>query len=125
MTDNTAGQAEHSLWTDEQHDAYALGMQTEREHQEALAKLAARKHEEQLAAAQARIAELEAQLAERGEWEPVPDGEYDMGLIDEPLYIFGNTDPDVCTHIEFANEEIMLDLGMTICRRVQREDEWS
>lgn len=59
MTNNTAGQAEHSLWTDEQHDAYALGMQTEREHQEALAKLAARKHEEQLAAAQARIADPE------------------------------------------------------------------
>lgn len=60
MSDNTAGQAEHSLWTDEQHDAYALGMQTEREHQEALAKLAARKHEEHLAAAQERIAQLEA-----------------------------------------------------------------
>lgn len=80
-------------------------------------------HRAAIEAADADIKELQRHLAERSEWTPVPDGEYDMGLIDEPLYIFGNTDPEVCTHIEFADEEIMLDLGMTICRRVQREDD--
>lgn len=58
----------------------------------------------------------EAQMSNE-QWVPVEDGEYDMGVENEPLYIFGNTDPDVCTHVEFDNETIMLDLGMTICRR--------
>lgn len=48
-------------------------------------------------------------------WEPVEDGEYDIGIVEYPLYIFGNTDPDVCTHVELYDEEVMLDLGMTIC----------
>lgn len=68
-------------WTDEQHDAYQLGMLTEREHQNALSRFAMEKHEDELIAlrdasritdatltgdlemARDRIRELEKQLA--------------------------------------------------------------
>jgi predicted RNase H-like nuclease (RuvC/YqgF family) len=63
-----------SGWTDEQHDAYDLGAQTEREHQEALARLVIRKHQEQiddltqrLAAVSAERDELRQELAECAE----------------------------------------------------------
>jgi hypothetical protein len=56
------------------------------------------------------------------EWQPLPDGEYDMGVENEPLYVFGNTDPDVCTHVEWQGETVMLDLGMTVCRLVERAE---
>jgi hypothetical protein len=58
--------AEQLLWTDERYAAYELGMQTEREHQNALSRLVMEKHREELAAqaaahakALARINELE------------------------------------------------------------------
>lgn len=56
MTEQTA------VWTDEQYAAYALGMRTERELQEALARLAMEKHQAEIAAQAARIEELEGTL---------------------------------------------------------------
>jgi hypothetical protein len=64
------------------------------------------------AAYEARIAELEA-----NQWTPVEDNEYDTGDDFNPLYIFGNTNYDVCTNVEYANESVTLDMGMAVCRR--------
>jgi len=49
---------------DEKHEAYQLGMQTEREHQNALSRLAMTKHQEEADSLKKRITELEAQLAQ-------------------------------------------------------------
>jgi hypothetical protein len=59
-----------------------------------------------------RIDELEA-----NQWIPVEDNEYDTGDDFNPLYIFGNTNYDVCTNVEYANESVTLDMGMAVCRR--------
>ena len=70
MTDTTAPQAlepSDACYTDE----YRAGMLDERECQEALY---VRFVKAQTDALTARIAELEQQLAERGEWEPLPYG---------------------------------------------------
>ncbi len=87
-------------WTDEQHADYALGMQTEREHQEALARLAMKLNEARIADLEVRVDELKgynaalgnesfrlneenrklrAQVAARPEgsrWQPIEDGVY-------------------------------------------------
>lgn len=61
-------------------------------------------------------------------WEPVPDGEYPMVEDAEDdidfLYVFGNTDPDVCTWVEKDGQSVMLDLGMAVCRLVEVTNEW-
>lgn len=91
-------------WTDEQHDAYQLGMLTEREHQNALSRFAMEKHEDELIALRAasritdakltgdlemardRIRELEGQLATLQAATPVGGGEgvfrFDWDAID-------------------------------------------
>lgn len=52
-------------------------------------------------------------------WEPVEDGEYEMGKhFHEPLYIFQNLNPEICTQVEYGGESIILDRDMAICRRV-------
>lgn len=52
-------EATGQTWTDEQFAAYELGMQTEREHQNALSRLVMEKHAQALAAKDARIESLE------------------------------------------------------------------
>lgn len=108
-----------AVWTDEQYAAYALGMRTERELQEALARLAMEKHQAIIAAQAARIEELEGTLdqvatesdmifdrgaqrlarikeleaelaaAQQRRWEPVPDGEYEGQHTNHTIIVDG------------------------------------
>jgi uncharacterized small protein (DUF1192 family) len=78
------------LWTEEQHAAYQLGMQTERDHQNALSRLSVRLHQQEVDALQARITYLEAQLAQAkaGRWQPISDGMvyHDMDIVRDEYY---------------------------------------
>ena len=84
------------LWSDEQYEAYNLGMATEREHQNALSRLSMAKYE-------ARIAELEARLAQT--WQPLP--------INQVVQYNGEWP---AMPAEYANDQL------AICRLVERAE---
>jgi Lar family restriction alleviation protein len=70
-------------------------------------------------------AELKAQLAERGEWEPVPDGLYErendipMRIMDGGRHIW--TQYTIQGSILKENDHIFLEPDIRLCRRVQKE----
>lgn len=68
---------------------------------------------------EARIAELEAQLAQR--WEPLPDGEYrSVADILGTFSVFGNGLADAYPVIRQGNNIVMLDMGDAVCRLVTK-----
>ena len=99
------------LWSDEQYEAYNLGMATEREHQNALSRLSMAKYE-------ARIAELEARLSQT--WQPLPDGEVSSFMyIDNGGKLLG-----VYAGSEYSDWYATEDLpdDVRLCRLVERAE---
>ena len=97
-------QQPQQLWDDDLHAAYHLGMQTEREHQNALSKLVMEKHEAELAA-----------LRAEARWEPVEDGTIiDVGRA-ETATIYGNI-LNIKDSFEGIDTDVELPEGMRLCR---------
>lgn len=59
-----------------------------------------------------------AQLAQAGQWQPVPDGEYMQDDPNGPIVIVGNGDTVACPVIWRDDEAVLLEPGMAVCKRV-------
>jgi hypothetical protein len=68
---------------------------------------------------EARIAELEGELAERDEWEPVPDGVYAGITVDENGSELWMAAPDPHGHL--WDTDAFLGVDYRLCRRKPKE----
>lgn len=78
-------------------------------------------YEAERAAAQARIAELEAALAERGEWEPVPDSNLVPTITDGEMWAYerdSKLGKAIAIRRGSFHGDIILADGYAVCRRV-------